>query len=60
MYDKFQQLIKNKGITSYKVAKETEIPTSTFYDWKKGRSRPKVDKLIKIAEYLGVPLEELM
>lgn len=32
----------------------TEILRSTFSDWKSGKSMPKTDKLIRIAEYFGV------
>ncbi|HWT74338.1 MAG TPA: helix-turn-helix transcriptional regulator [Mobilitalea sp.] len=60
MYQKFQQLIDKKGLTIYRVAKDTKISTGTFYDWKAGRTNPKLDKLQKIATYLGVSLEELI
>lgn len=56
MYDKFKKLLVENGITAYRVAKETEIPTSTFSDWKNGRSQPKIEKLQKIADYFKVPV----
>ena len=60
MYDKFRQILDERGITPYKVAKATGITQSTFSDWKTGRSKPKVDKLVKIAEFLCVPLESII
>ena len=60
MYDKFRQIIDEKGITPYMVAKATEIPQTTFSRWKIGVSKPKYDKLKKIAGYLGVSVEELI
>ncbi|MBQ8662509.1 MAG: helix-turn-helix transcriptional regulator [Eubacterium sp.] len=60
MYHKYAQLRDAAGLTDYKVAKDTGIPKSTFSDWKAGRSKPKVDKLLKIANYFGVPVEELI
>ena len=60
MYDKFRQLIDSKGITPYKLAKDTGISQSTLSDWKVGRSTPKLDKLLKIADYLGVQLQDLI
>lgn len=42
------------------VSKNTGISQVTLCDWKKGRSIPKVDKLIKISNYLNVSLEELI
>lgn len=60
MYDKFRRIITEKGITPYRVAKDTNIPTATMSDWKNGKSKPKVDKLQKIATYLGVKIEDLI
>ncbi|MDE6567944.1 MAG: helix-turn-helix domain-containing protein [Lachnospiraceae bacterium] len=44
-------------MTDYRVATETGITKSTFTDWKNKRSEPKVDKLRKIADYFGKPIE---
>lgn len=60
MYEFFEKLLKDRGITAYKVSKETGIATSTLTNWKKGLYTPKVDKLQKIADYFGVPLEYLL
>jgi transcriptional regulator with XRE-family HTH domain len=60
LYNTFEKLIKERGITTYRVAKSTGISSVTFCDWKHGRSKPKTDKLIKIANYLNVPLEDLV
>lgn len=56
MYQKYVALRDKKGVTDYMVAKATQIPKSTFSEWKSGRSKPKVDKLQKIANYFGVPV----
>ncbi len=60
MYSNYEKLRNAKGVTDYKVAIETGIPKSTFSDWKSGRSKPKMDKLMKIAAYFGVTVDELM
>ena len=57
MYQKFEQLVKARGITTYRVAKDIGIAPTVFSDWKSGRSKPKVDKLKKIADYFGVTIE---
>lgn len=59
MYEIFEKLLQEKGITSYKVAKETGLSQTTFSDWKRGRSTPKTDNMQKIADYLGVTLDYL-
>lgn len=57
MYEIFAKLLEDRGITIYKVAKDTNIATSTLYDWKNGRSNPKIDKMIKLADYFGVSVD---
>lgn len=57
MYEKFQKLLDEKKVTTYRVSQDTGIPTSTFSDWKNGRYTPKIDKLMKLADYFGVPIE---
>lgn len=56
MYEKFETLLKEKGVTPYRVHKETGISTATLSDWKNGKSEPKKDKIEKICEYFNVPL----
>lgn len=56
MYNKFMQLLQKNNISAYRAAKDTGIPQSTFSDWKRGRSKPKIDKLKKLADYFGVPV----
>ena len=60
MYEIFEKLLMERGVTAYKVAKATGISTGSMTDWKKGRSAPKVDKLQKIADYFGVSVDYLL
>ena len=60
MYEIFEKLLKERGITAYRVSKETGITTATLTSWKQGRYTPKPEKLQKIANYLDVSLEYLM
>ena len=57
MYNKFKQLLDERGVTAYQVAKETGISTATLTQWKQGKYTPKMDKILLIADYFGVPLE---
>ena len=57
MYKKFLLLLEKNNKTAYQVAKETGIAQSVLSDWKTGRSKPKVDKLVILARYFGVPIE---
>ena len=60
MYEIFEKLLMERGVTAYKVAKATGISTGSMTDWKIGRSAPKVDKLQKIADYFGVSVDYLL
>lgn len=60
MYEIFVQLLQEKGISAYRLSKDTGISTASLTDWKKGRTTPKVDKLQKIADYFGVDLNYLL
>ena len=57
MYERYVELRDRKGLTDAAVAQASGITPSTFSDWKSGRSKPKTEKLMKIATVLEVPLE---
>lgn len=57
LYEKYEKLLKERGDTTYRVCKSTGLSTSTMTDWKMGRYTPKIDKLMKLANYFGVPIE---
>lgn len=59
MYEIYCELRSIKGCKDADVAKATGITKSTFSDWKSGRSKPKGEKLQKIADYFGVTIEYL-
>lgn len=56
MYSKFVGLLQKSGMKVADVAKESGVSPSTFSDWKSGKSKPKVDKLQKIAKVFDVPV----
>lgn len=60
MYTTYAKIRDGNGFNDYKVAKMTGITQSVFSDWKSGRSKPKADKLLKIASVLGVSIEDLL
>ena len=59
MYERYVELRNQKGVSDYRVAKDTGIPKSTFSDWKSGRSKPKIAKLKILAGYFDVAVDEL-
>lgn len=59
-YERYCELRDRKGCKDSDVAKGSNIPKSTFSDWKAGRYIPKQEKLKKIADFLNVSVDYLM
>ena len=57
MYKKFERLLSETNKTIYRVSADTGIATATLYDWRDGKTTPKVDKLKILADYFGVSIE---
>ena len=57
MYERLEALLNQKGITAYRLCKDTGISRSMMSQWKNGTYTPKIDKIVKIADYFDVPLE---
>ena len=53
-YEKYAEIRDKKNLTDGKVAELAGFGRSTFSDWKSGRSTPKPDKMVKIADVLGM------
>ncbi|MEG2013791.1 MAG: helix-turn-helix transcriptional regulator [Anaerovoracaceae bacterium] len=60
MYEIFEKLLEEHGVTAYRVAKDTGIGTATLTNWKNGKYTPKQDKMQKIADYFDVSIDYLM
>lgn len=60
MYTRYAELRSAKGLKDIDVSRATGIPSSTFTDWKQGKSKPKLEKLMKISKVLECPLDALI
>lgn len=60
MYEIFAELLKSRNLKAADVCKGTGLPSSLFSEWKGGKSTPKADKMMKIADYFGVTIDYLM
>ena len=58
-YDRIFEIMKERELTAYRVSKDTGISQASLADWRKGRSKPKIDKLQKLSEYFGVSISYL-
>jgi len=59
-YERYASIRDSNNMNDFFVATEAGIAPSTFSRWKAGEYQPKVDKLMKIADVLGCPLEALL
>lgn len=59
MYDVYEKLRNEKGLSNAEVSRATGVSTATLSQWKTGKYTPKMDKLEKIAAFLAVPVEYL-
>lgn len=55
-FNKLDAIAKSRDVSFYKISEELGLPRNLFSDWKSGKSMPKTDKLIKIADYFGVAI----
>ena len=57
-YSKFEKKLSEKGITPYRVATDLNISPMLLSDWKNDKSKPKLDTMILIANYLSMPVTD--
>ena len=60
MYEIFELLCTQKGITPYKFCKDTCVSTSTISTWKKKNSQCRPDLAKIVCEYFGISHDYLM
>ena len=53
-------LLDKKNMTQKEFAEQTEISQSTISDWKRKKTNPSADKILKICEVLSVSPYELL
>lgn len=59
-YDKFIALCAQKGITPNRAANEIGFDRTSISKWKKSGFTPQSKTLVKIAQYFGVDVQELV
>ncbi len=56
----FQEILKSNKCTRYRLGKDIKYPNNTLIDWFYGKRIPRMDNVIKIADYFGCTLDELV
>lgn len=59
MYEIFEKLLKERGLTIAEFSRLSGIAKSTLYDWRSGKFRLKDDKRRIVADFFGVTLDYL-
>ncbi|MEE0900236.1 MAG: helix-turn-helix transcriptional regulator [Bacteroidales bacterium] len=54
------QLMNEKFISNYRLAKVLNVHATTVANWRKGKQSPQINHIGRIAEYFGCTIEELM
>lgn len=60
MYENYEKILMARGLTNYKVSKETGVAQSVLSNWKNKGTIPRPETLQIIAEYLGVTVDYLL
>lgn len=60
MWEVFERLCKERGVSVYRVCEATGIKSSAMSNWKAGKYNFKSDKLKLIADYFGVTVDYLL
>ena len=60
MAENIQRLMDSRGIDRNKICADLGLKYTTFTDWVKGNTYPRIDKIELLANYFGVPKSELV
>lgn len=53
-------LLEERGITAYRLSKDTGIPDSMLKRWKSGDNLPSLEKAVQLADYFEVSIDYLV
>lgn len=56
-FERVEELVRENNMSFYALGKEVGFPSSFFSEWKRGKMMPKIDKLKKLADFFGKPIE---
>ena len=57
MYERYLKLRTDKGVSDADVSRDTGVDKATLSHWKRGDYTPKVQSIIKLADYFDVSLD---
>ena len=57
LHNVYAELRDTRGLSDYRVSKDTHISKSTLSEWKQGKRQPEYATIEKLARYFEVPVE---
>lgn len=60
MAENIQRLMDNKGVDRNQICADLGFKYTTFTDWVKGNTYPRIDKIEMMAQYFGVNKSDLV
>lgn len=60
MAENIQRLMESRGIDRNKICADLGLKYTTFTDWVKGKTYPRIDKIELMANYFSVPKSHLI
>lgn len=58
--ENLKKAIKAKGFSQSRLAKQANLPLETISKWVRGKSFPRLDSLVLIANVLEISIDELL
>lgn len=58
--DKFFELLKKRNVSNKELSSAIGVSSGNVSDWKSGKSKPNIDALSKIADYLDCSVDYLL
>ena len=58
--DVFVDCLQKRGLSAYRIAKDTGIPQAIVYEWAAGKREPVSEYLTTLADYLDCSVDYLL
>jgi transcriptional regulator with XRE-family HTH domain len=59
MGEQFQRVRQAQNLTQAELARRAKVPVRSLQEWEQGTRIPRFDRVIQLADALGVSLDEL-
>lgn len=58
--ERFAFLLKKFKVTKYRLEKDTHINEETIYAWLRGKNKPSLENILKLAEYFNCTVDYVL